>query len=235
MVQVCVPDIPTLAQKLRGHPRVSDVKDFSQPYLEFVQGPWKRRVYVADSSCEISGLTELIDNNPLVCADATSVPSAGVTLALLALGPIARSGLIVEPPVLQSNSAVDADELHRELSTLGWSEEVVVSVEPMDLNGVLAATALVEVASANAPEDLDLIYEEAFGRSFFVRQDDVSDWDISLVKDQPFAVFRLRLTPGDDTSLLRIQILADANGKCGAAQIIHRMNVMCGFEESLGL
>jgi N-acetyl-gamma-glutamylphosphate reductase len=29
--------------------------------------------------------------------------------------------------------------------------------------------------------------------------------------------------------------MADRNGKCGAAQVVHAMNVMCGFEESLGI
>jgi N-acetyl-gamma-glutamylphosphate reductase len=29
--------------------------------------------------------------------------------------------------------------------------------------------------------------------------------------------------------------MADINGKIGAAQYVHMMNVMCGFEESLGI
>jgi N-acetyl-gamma-glutamylphosphate reductase len=48
-------------------------------------------------------------------------------------------------------------------------------------------------------------------------------------------VYRLRVTPNDNASLLTIQVLADRDGKCGAAQVVHMMNVMAGFEETLGL
>jgi N-acetyl-gamma-glutamylphosphate reductase len=29
--------------------------------------------------------------------------------------------------------------------------------------------------------------------------------------------------------------MADVDGKCGAGQVVYAMNVMCGFEECLGL
>jgi N-acetyl-gamma-glutamylphosphate reductase len=29
--------------------------------------------------------------------------------------------------------------------------------------------------------------------------------------------------------------MADRDGKAGAAQVVHALNVMCGFEESLGI
>jgi N-acetyl-gamma-glutamylphosphate reductase len=45
----------------------------------------------------------------------------------------------------------------------------------------------------------------------------------------------LELTEGESESLLAIHIMADINGKAGAGQFVHTMNVMCGFEESLGL
>mgnify|MGYP000986779237 CR=1 FL=1 len=55
-----------------------------------------------------------------------------------------------------------------------------------------------------------------------------------IVANKPFAVYRLGLTPGDDTSLLTVRVLADKHGKCGEAQLVHALNVMCGFEEMLG-
>ena len=61
------------------------------------------------------------------------------------------------------------------------------------------------------------------------------DWLVSVIEHQPFAVYRLRVTPGPETSLLTIQVMADKDGKCGAAQVVHVMNVMCGFEECEGL
>jgi hypothetical protein len=29
--------------------------------------------------------------------------------------------------------------------------------------------------------------------------------------------------------------MSDRDGKCGAAQFVHALNIMCGFEESLGI
>jgi hypothetical protein len=66
-----------------------------------------------------------------------------------------------------------------------------------------------------------------------VRRDDASIWDKGLVEGEPFALYRLSLMHDQPESLLKIQVIADKDGKCGAAQIVHAFNVMCGFEESL--
>jgi N-acetyl-gamma-glutamylphosphate reductase len=56
-----------------------------------------------------------------------------------------------------------------------------------------------------------------------------------LVAGKPFSAYRLRVVPDEPNSLLTVRLLSDPLGKCGAAQVVHAMNVMCGFEESLGI
>lgn len=69
-----------------------------------------------------------------------------------------------------------------------------------------------------------------------MRNLDSGEWDVSLVAGQPFAAIRVADDSNDPQSeLVRARVLAEPNGKCGAGQIIHAMNVMCGFEEHLGV
>ena len=84
-------------------------------------------------------------------------------------------------------------------------------------------------------DDLDDAYNEIYGSSFFVRRDDSSDWEPSTVEGKAFALYGLSIAPETPQSLLTIRVLADRNGKCGAAQVVHALNVMCGWEESLAL
>ena len=79
------------------------------------------------------------------------------------------------------------------------------------------------------------IFSSAFSRSATARRAEDGAWDTALVSGRPWAAYRLRLTPGDGTSLLTVQTMADKDGKCGAAQVVHAMNVMAGFEETLGV
>jgi hypothetical protein len=184
---------------------------------------------------EVMGLVELMDNNPLVCADEASVPSPASTLALIALGPLARTGLLVERPTLIVNVPADEEDVRLYLATMGWEEGCTLSAEETDLGGAAAATAIAAITNPETFDEIDALYEEAFGRSFFVRRDETSDWHVSLVLGKPHALYRLRLTPGDAESLLTVQVMADLKGKCGAAQVVHAFNVMCGFEESMGI
>lgn len=203
--------------------------------LVFFQGAWRREIRVGDVDGAVFGLVELEDNNPLVCADVTSVPSAAGTLALVALGPLARACLLLEPPLLQLSFEADEERVARELAVTGWSGGVTLDCEPRDLGGVLAAAAIAEIPTLDRFEELDELYEEAYGRSFFVREAEEAEWHVDLVRGRPNAAYRLRLTPGDDRSLLTVLAMADAEGKCGAAQIVHAMNVMACFEEGLGI
>ena len=220
---------------LSRHPRVREVRESESPALEFHQGPWRREVVTGEPSIEQFGLVELMDNNPIVCADALSVPSPVSTLALIAVGPIAWASLIADTPSFIVNTEVDDRELSAFLGTAGWTEGANVHVEAVDLEGVLALTAMVEIRTPDDLDEIDDIYEERFGRSFFVRRDESSEWDPALVRGKPHALYRMTIAPDMPNSLLTIRVLADANGKAGAAQLVHAMNVMSGFEESLGI
>ena len=105
----------------------------------------------------------------------------------------------------------------------------------MDFGTVVAATVISAIQTPDRLEDLDDLYEEAFGRSFFVRRDEASEWDVKLVKSKPHSLYRMRISPDKPQSLLTVQVMADKDGKCGAAQVVHCMNVMAGFEETLGI
>jgi len=220
---------------LARHPRVDRVIEKDSPGITFSQGVWNREIRVGQPEQQYYGLFEVIDNNPLVCADVVSVPGAAATLGLIAIAPLAQAGLIADSPVLAINFADNEDELHQALSRVGWDGGIAVHVDEFDLGGVLAATGMVSIRTPDNLDDLDALYEEQFGRSFYIRRDDSSDWRPELVLGQPYAVYRLRIVPDSPNSLLTIAVLSDRNGKAGGAQLVHALNVMCGFEESLGV
>lgn len=182
---------------------------------------------VDDVALECHGLIELADNNPMVCAEAVSVPGPGETLALIALGPLAKAQLVLESPIILTNARIHDDLLEAHLFDLGWDEGFFVNYEEIDFGDALVLNVLAKLKDPAA--DLDDLFEECYGRSFFVRRDQESEWDTKLVAGTPFALYRLVRTE----DLVRVQVMADRNGKAGAAQLIHAMNVMCGFEESL--
>lgn len=199
------------------------------------QGPWNRSISADRRDAPLRGIVELIDNNPMVCADEFSVPSPAATLGLISLGPLAAAGLIVERPTMLVNVETEEDELSAFLEPMGWSEGVTVAGEPTDLGGAVAATVICAVKTPDRMEDLDDLFDERYGRSFYVRHDEASEWHASLVIGKPHALYRLRISPDEPYSLLTVQTMASRQGKCGAAQIVHALNVMCGFEESLGI
>jgi N-acetyl-gamma-glutamylphosphate reductase len=203
--------------------------------VSFSIGEWEREVAVGDAKLPLYGLVEVMDNNPLVCADAISIPGPAATMALIAIAPLAQAGLIADAPVLMLNFAAEEEEIILALKTCGWDGGVTFHTELLDLDGVYAATVMAAIRTPDDLEDLDALYDEQFGRSFYIRRDETSEWDPSLVKGKPYALYRLRISPDEPNSMLTIRILSDQNGKCGAAQIVHAMNVMCGFEESLGI
>jgi hypothetical protein len=219
---------------LARHPDVREVKVGDHPGVHFQIGNWSRNVWVGKPDLEVAGLVELMDNNPMVCADETAVPDALSTLALIALGPIAWAGMILEPPSVVSSIDGDEDLLAEFLKSAGWHGGADLHYEERNLGGVCAAMAMASIPTPADWSEIDDLYDERYGRSFFVRLDQESEWEPSLVAGKPHAAYRLSYTPGDLASLLSIQVLADRHGKCGAAQVVHAMNVMAGFEESLG-
>lgn len=185
------------------------------------------------------GLVELMDNNPMVCADRVSVPDPWSTFALLAFGPLARASLLPEPPVMLTSleEVEDPDVAGTWLGLTGGPTEMALQSEPADLGRVAVATGFAVIPTPARLDDLDDLYEEAYGRSFFVREAAEDDqWNPDAVAGTPMAYFRLAVAHTDEPKcLLRVQLIADRDGKLGGAQLVHAMNVMVGFEESLGL
>ncbi|AIE87391.1 hypothetical protein [Fimbriimonas ginsengisoli] len=235
MIDLAICADPAVSVLLARHPRVSRTETGDVAGIIFYQGSWRREVRVGDATAEQFGLVELMDNNPVVCADTVSVPAPVSTLALIAVGPVAWASLVQETPSVISSHAVDGGELSSFLTSAGWDGGANLHVEPVDLDGVVAITAMVEIRTPDDLDDIDALYEERFGRSFFVRRDEDSVWDPSLVRGTPYAVYRLLLAPDAPNSLLTIRVLADLKGKAGASQMVHAMNVMAGFEETLGI
>lgn len=229
MIRVVRPSDEALLRLLGSHSGVELVSGSCASALCLSQDGWERRLVVGDPSIEAGGLVELADNNPMVCADVVGVPGPVATLALIALGPLVQAGLVLEEPVMQVAGAALEDVS----GYLGRS--VLVSYGGEDLRGCVAVNAMAEIATPGDWSEIDELYRERFAHSFYVREHTGEGWDVSMVKGRPFALYSLSYTQGDGTSLLTIKAMADRDGKCGAAQIVHAMNVMCGFEESLGI
>ena len=226
---------PAVAALLAAHPFVDLDRGGPERGVAFVQDGWERRVFVGRMEEDQRGILEIMDNNPLVCADSMSVPSAGATLALIALGPLAAGGLIAESPTIVSSVPLDEAEVASLMEPLGWFGGAYVHVEPQAIDPAIAATVMVAIRTPDDPDDLDALFEERYDRTLYVRRDETSEWDVGLVAGQPYALYRLRYAPDEGTSLLTVRVIADRDGKGGAAQVVHAMNVMAGFEESLGV
>lgn len=204
--------------------------------LEFTQGDWHRRICVGRPE-GLFGLTELMDNNPMVCADELSVPDPASTLALIALGPLIRAGLLIESPTLLYNFRdFNPDIVEAFLRGEGWAKGATFALAEEDLDSALALRAICLVKTeSELGDEIDEQFDECYGRSFFIRNEEDSEWHVNLVRGLPHAAYRLGISPGSPHSLLTVQVMADRNGKCGASQVVHAMNVMAGFEECLGI
>lgn len=224
-----------LRQHLAEHPGVALLDGVSDAVLEFWQGDWHRQIVDQPAGDAPFGLIELMDNNPLVCADVVRVPKPAATMALIALGPLLRAGIVREAPVLIASFPIDEAEVDEALATMGWDSGSAITSGSVDLGTVRGLNVIASIPTPTQISDLDDIFEEAYGRSFFVRRDEDSEWFPPIAEGQPHALFRLRLTLGEEVSLLTIQTLADIRGKLGAGQVIHTMNVMAGFEETMGV
>jgi N-acetyl-gamma-glutamylphosphate reductase len=184
------------------------------------------------------GLVELVDNNPLVCSEACSVPSPEGTFALIALGPLIRAGLLMEAPVALYSFQPSESLIATELSAEGWTGGLTIETTLGNARDVDAPRSAIFTCIISGPEDsrlLDSLYDGIYGGSFFVRRVEDGPWITDIVEDHPFAAYRLSIAPDFPQSLLTIKVMSDVNGKIGAAQTVHCLNVMCGFEESLGL
>lgn len=233
-VRVTAPAWPGLSEILGRHPFVREFALHDVEDYVFTDETWRRRIVIGARPSVVGGLVEIVDNNPMVCADVFAVPDPLATLGLIALAPLVRAGILADQPAILSSFEADPADLETHLAELGWSDGVVGQSEPTDLGTVLAANVFAPISHLDDWGDLDALYDEAYGRSFFVRPAS-TEWDTQSVAGTPYAQYDLRLTPGDDSALLTIRVMADRHGKCGATQVVHAMNIMAGFEESLGL
>ena len=219
---------------LKCHPEIGEIFVSQCPGIEFETN--RMRTVSFDSlKSEIGGVVELMDNNPLVCADSAWVPSPGGTLSVLALGPLLEAGIVVEPPAILLSFEESESEIEKGLRTVAYDQGFSLNCEKNDMGTVRGAYCIAKISNPKTFDEIDDIYDERYGRSFFVRRVEDQPWEKGLVQSKPWACFRLELTEGETESLLAIHILADIKGKAGFGQLIHTMNIMCGFEESLGL
>lgn len=181
------------------------------------------------------GLVEHMDNNPLVCADWARTPWAAQSLVLVALGPMLKTGLILEPPAVAIDIECNEDEILEGLRTEDpQSEGVTLSIGPPAHPSVRRIHAIVAVRNPRSIDEFDEMYVERYDRSVYVRRNE-ENLAPENVANRPWAEYQLRISPGDDASLLTVTAVADLRGKLGQCQVLHMMNVMAGFEESLGI
>jgi len=223
-------------QHLAGHPHISNVTvEPEQTAVAFDGKNGQRIIHFDSPELEVAGVVELMDNNPLVCGYEVSLPSEPYVLPVLAIAPLIQADLLADEPAIHTNLDGEAETLERWLRAHGGTHDVIFSFEPIDLDGVVATTVFAPIKKLDDPSELDQLFAEKYERSFFVRRDETSDWDTSLVKGHPTARFRLRLSVGEDRDLLTIQLMADQARKLGWGRFLHAFNVMNGFEESLGI
>ena len=229
-MNVQIGPVPGLAKFLERHPMVTVSGDLSEPGLHF----GNRRIIVGNPELEVRGLIELMDNNPLVCAQTASVPDPGSTLALIALEPLIRANLLVEDPTLSFSFPVDEALVQRFLNAAGWHGSAAMGIADLGVSPALGLLCLAVIESPPNPADIGGLYDEAYGRSFFVQRKDTT-LTASMVLGGPKAAFSFRVQRDEPHSLISVSVISDPEGKCAGGQLVHMFNVMAGFEETLGL
>ena len=223
---------PRLKELLDSHPLVllSSFEEHDKPKLEFETNR-SRIAYHGRPDLELYGLTELMDNNPLVCADAASVTGPEATLALIGLGPLAKAELLVGQPAIAFNFATrHPEEVDAALATEGWKGGAAIASSDEEPS-VLRAECIAEITLPGSSEDVWALYEECFGRSFFVRESSAPP-----TENDAHATYTIHLEEhGDGTALAKIVVASAREGKCGSGGLVHIFNVMAGYEESLGV
>jgi hypothetical protein len=255
MVDLATSNDPAILTLLGGHPDIT-LAEAGEQLLTFSSDGRTRQIRRGDLAIEPYGLVEMIDNNPLVCADAFSLPSAGAMLASIALGPVIDAGLTRDRPILHFSFPLEPNEILEALKRLGpdtqprilaprpGQPEIGVEVMTELFRGeaplatALALRVVVAIPANVAQADLVPVYDERFGRSLYVRQTKPgTPWHREDIDGKPFALYRVGVS--HQSSLINnhalIEVISDPQGKVGAAGVVHAMNVMAGFEESLGL
>jgi N-acetyl-gamma-glutamylphosphate reductase len=224
-----------LRELLERHPGVElgPWKPSDRLAIRFLEADMEREVLQGRVTADGTyGLIELMDNNPLVCAERASIPGALATLGLICLGPLARAEMLAGRPSVAPSFEDDGAELAAALQLEGFSQGVDVSPRAAEGSGLLSARCVAPLRS-RSPAEVEELFSELYGRSFFLRPAKVLADD--QIAGSPFATYAFDSRRLEAEGVLEVRAVADADGKCGAAQMIHMLNVMAGFEEDLGL
>jgi len=234
-LEVLCGDVPGLERWVAAHPKLSNVGSVQESGLRF----GSRAITIGEPAEDAPyGLPELMDNNPIVCAARVVVPTPAATLAWIALGPACKAGFVLadetSPPILLRFSGLEREELGRALQAVGSTSGTQIEWRGGQLTHVATLEALVPLDDLAQPDEIADAYDEAFGRSFFVRRVSPCEWLPHRVQGTPRAEYWLEIAPSS-APMLRFGVSADLRGKLGGAQLVHALNIMCGWEESTGL
>jgi hypothetical protein len=232
MIHLQAPADPGLRRLLSGRPEIDlDPAPLDSPRLVWDQDGWRRTIHIGPPRpLGQAGLLELMDNNPLVCADEASTPPPAAALALAAFGPIWQAGLALDEPAFESSS--DA-QLRPWLETVQFSGDFLHESRGSH-HDLESLNLFLPIRNPGHWSDLDDLYREAYGGAFSVEEWGEGD-EPALAPESPMLAYRLRITPGEDESLFTVQTAGRRDGRLGPAQAVQMLNVMCGWEECLGL
>lgn len=233
-IEVCLTTDEVLNSLLKDHPKLKVTAQTCSD-LQFSLGHWHRVIKVNDSASYPAGLLESMDNNPLVCADVVNVPGPGETLLLIALVPLIKASFLLEPPVYVSTDPISVPAMQCFLEEFRHDFDVEVMTEGIGERDLVAGSLIAKVPNGLPLSVFEGLFDEIYGRSFFVRKATAGVWEESQVLGTPIGMYQLGIESDGQTTLLKVRVMADRNGKCGAAQILQFLNVMCGFEEDLGV
>lgn len=206
---------------VRRHPRLLSPQSGSMCALEFGLNSYRRSIVVGYRERYPVGLIELFDNNPIVCAETVCLPAPVSTLALLAIDPLSKAGLGSGTLHVSCSAHCELDDIKPFLNQLGDRVNLRLDARVVADEGCVAVE--VELAGDQTAEDIEELYDDAYGRSLLVMRDKEA---------HPLAASYSVVKVGD-TAVVRVA--SKIEGKAGAAQVIQALNVMAGFEDSLGI
>lgn len=209
-----------LAAAFSRHPKVcAVVGEPASGVVSWSQGTWHRSIGVG-CKAEVRGLVETIDNNPMVCCDSFAVPGPAATMALLALAPASRAGLVGPGAELRVSLGPEP-----EFDAFLFEADVPQCTTSDFESELCAAEARFSLTPGSCLADLEAAYREYYDRAFYVRLGDHNPSGTAFAS--------VRLANFDGSAV--VTAAADPRGKAGASQVVHAFNVMCGFVESLGV
>lgn len=212
-------DVLGLDALVHRHRRLLAPQSGSLCALEFGLNSYRRSIVLGfREGCPV-GVIELFDNNPIVCAERVCLPTPVATLALLAIDPLCKAGLAQGSVKLSCTSECAPDDIEPFLAALGDRVSVEIFAD-LDCVGVAVE---VSFPFKGASEELLNLYDGAYERTMLVMR---------APGVHPLAaVYSASVSDGS----AKVRFESKPEGKAGAAQVIQALNVMAGFEDSLGI